>query len=59
MEDENKAQKKRVGTLADFFAAAPLRNSGLVIARGKCVPCVPDFAMTGSDAGRSNATDVS
>jgi prevent-host-death family protein len=29
---------ERVGTLADFFAASPLRNSGLKIRRAKQAP---------------------
>ncbi len=33
--DEWNRKTKRVGTLADFFAASPLRNSGLRLRRPK------------------------
>ena len=33
--DEWNRKTKRVGTLADFFAASPLRNSGLKLKRPK------------------------
>ena len=33
--DEWNRKTKRVGTLADFFAASPLRNSGLKLRRPK------------------------
>ncbi len=36
--DEWQRKTERVGTLADFFAASPLRNSGLKIARRKQAP---------------------
>lgn len=36
-------RSNRKGTLADFFAASPLRNSGLVVERKKDRPRVPDF----------------
>ena len=31
--EESKQKKERKGTLADFFAASPLRNSGIQIKR--------------------------
>ena len=36
--DEWRRKTERVGTLADFFAASPLRNSGLNISRTKQAP---------------------
>ena len=36
--EEWQRKTERVGTLADFFAASPLRNSGLKIARKKQPP---------------------
>ena len=36
--DEWKSRTERVGTLADFFAASPLRNSGLKMTRKKRPP---------------------
>jgi len=34
---------KHRDSLADFFAASPLRNSGLVLERDKCPPRAIDF----------------
>jgi prevent-host-death family protein len=36
--EEWQRKTERVGTLADFFAASPLRNSGLKIPRSKQFP---------------------
>lgn len=36
--EEWQRKTERVGTLADFFAASPLRNSGLRIKRSKQAP---------------------
>ncbi len=36
--DEWERKTKRVGTLADFFAASPLRGSGLEVTRAKQPP---------------------
>ena len=36
--EEWRRKTERVGTLADFFAASPLRNSGLKIPRSKQSP---------------------
>lgn len=36
--DEWRRKTERVGTLADFFAASPLRSSGLKIKRTKQAP---------------------
>jgi prevent-host-death family protein len=36
--DEWERKSKRVGNLADFFAASPLRGSGLMLARPKQPP---------------------
>lgn len=36
--EEWQRKTERAGTLADFFAASPLRNSGLKIKRGKQPP---------------------
>lgn len=36
--EEWERKTKRVGTLADFFAASPLRNSGLNLKRAKQPP---------------------
>jgi hypothetical protein len=45
----NRGEKPlRRGTLADFFAASPLRNSGLMVEREKDAPRLPDFATTES-----------
>ena len=35
---------ERPDNLANFFAASPLRNSGLVFVRDKSPPRLPDFA---------------
>ena len=36
--EEWRRKTERVGTLADFFAASPLRNSGLKIRRARQAP---------------------
>ena len=36
--EEWRRKTERVGTLADFFAASPLRNSGLKIRRARKAP---------------------
>lgn len=36
--EEWRRKTERVGTLADFFAASPLRGSGLKLGRGKRPP---------------------
>lgn len=36
--DEWQRKSERVGTLADFFASSPLRNSGLKVRRAKQAP---------------------
>ena len=36
--EEWRRKTERVGTLADFFAASPLRNSGLKVRRAKQAP---------------------
>ena len=36
--EEWRRKTERVGTLADFFAASPLRNSGLKIRRSRQAP---------------------
>jgi len=36
--EEWRRKTERIGTLADFFAASPLRNSGLKIRRAKRAP---------------------
>jgi len=36
--EEWRRKTERVGTLADFFAASPLRNSGLKISRARQAP---------------------
>lgn len=41
--DEWERKTRRVGTLADFFAASPLRDSGVEIERGKDVPVAPEL----------------
>jgi hypothetical protein len=42
----SKPRKPRHETLADFFGASPLRNSGLVIDCNKCAPSPPDLTAT-------------
>lgn len=36
--EEWQRKTERIGTLADFFATSPLRNSGLKITRSRCAP---------------------
>jgi prevent-host-death family protein len=36
--EEWRRKTERVGTLADFFAASPLRNSGLKVGRSRQAP---------------------
>ncbi len=38
-----KKPKKRADTLADFFAKSPLRGSGLVVRRKRCLPRAMNF----------------
>lgn len=41
--DEWERKTRREGTLADFFAASPLCDSGLSVERDRDVPIVPDL----------------
>jgi hypothetical protein len=43
--------RKHRDSLADFFAASPLRNSGLVLERDKCPPRAIDFDDGSSSEG--------
>lgn len=41
--EEWERKTKRVGTLADFFAASPLRGSGLTVERDRSTPTAPEL----------------
>ena len=41
--EEWERKTRREGTLADFFAASPLRDSGLSVARDRDAPIAPDL----------------
>ena len=41
--EEWERKTRRTGTLADFFAASPLRDSGLIVERDRGAPVPPEL----------------
>lgn len=59
MPDESNDRKNEAkGNLADFFAASPLRGSGLVVRRDKRPPRLPDLGESDTDVELPPASDT-